>query len=45
MLIDHLVPQGQRFDILQLNLHPSLFLMFVTTCGSIIGNNSFHLLI
>jgi len=36
-IYSYLWAEGQRFDILQLNLHPSLFLMFVTTCGSIIG--------
>eukprot|EP00116_Pleurobrachia_bachei_P008598 sb/3468860/ len=36
-IYSYLWMQGQRFDIYHLNLHPSLFLMFVTSCGSVIG--------
>lgn len=36
-IYSYLWMQGERFDMLQLNLHPSLFLMTVTSFGSIIG--------
>ncbi|XP_063688552.1 uncharacterized protein LOC134821738 isoform X2 [Bolinopsis microptera] len=36
-IYSYLWMNGERFDMRHLNLHPSLFLIFVTCCGSLIG--------